>query len=465
MGPAYRLAARIVHRLPWPSGTLADSLAGRREADLNWTVWAMRNKPDGPLIWAHAASVGEAMTLVPVVTRLRVRTGRLTVILTHTSPSLDGRQVPGFDHIDFLPLDEPGCVAAALSILKPSLLLFGRGDLWPELITQASGTGIPIAVAGAMVRAGSARLRWPARAALARVHRAVTWVGAISPEDAERWRRLGVPAERITVTGDPRHDQVVERIPDLRPARRWRAATGPALTVVAGSTEPDDDEILAEAAANTGDQWRWLVIPHDGSDRRAPEVEAAFRRRGLPVTLWDGRENPNSALVTVVSRPGLLADLYWAGDVAWVGGGGTAGLVHAVCEPAAASLPVLAGPHLGTVRDGTLLAGAGGAAAARDAEALAARLAHWAAAPEARRRAGLAARAALDAGAAGHTAARIRQLLGRQPSQPGGGDPAGRAGRFNSGDTKAMGRSRRERPTIFAGQPREPTSRCRSPGS
>jgi 3-deoxy-D-manno-octulosonic-acid transferase len=363
MGPAYRLAARVVHRWPFPPGTLAASLAGRRAAPPRWHAWAAARGPD-PLVWAHAASLGETQAVLPVVARLRARVPGLAVILTHTSPSVTGHPLlRAFDRADYLPLDEPAPIAALLDALRPSLLLFSRGDLWPETVTRAAARGVPVAVAGATVRPRSARLRTPAIRLLRPVHRAVTWLGAASGEDAARWRRLGVPADRVAVTGDPRHDQVIERLPDLGPARRWQAAGSGALTLVAGSVEPDDDALLAQAARLAGGAWRWLVIPHSPMEGRARSLAAAFRRRRLSVARWDGASNVEPAAVTILSRPGILADLYWAADVAYVGGGWKTGALHAVCEAAVTGVPVVAGPRLGAVRDGALLEAGGGGSA------------------------------------------------------------------------------------------------------
>jgi 3-deoxy-D-manno-octulosonic-acid transferase len=414
MGSAYRTAARVLHRLPYPPGTLATSLAGRRAAAARWHAWAAGARGDGPLIWAHAASVGEGLALQSVVARLRARARHLRVVLTHTSPSVVAHPpFHEFDRTDYLPLDEPRPLAEVLDALRPALLLFSRGDLWPELVAGAAARRIPVAVAGGMVRPRSGRLRAPALWALRPMHRVVAWVGAAGDGDAERWRRLGVPADRVTVTGDPRHDQVAERIPDLRPAARWRSGPrGAALTLVAGGVEPADDVVLADAARRAGDAWHWLVVPHDPNPRRVERVEAAFRRRGVTVAPWDAESALPAAHVTVVARRGLLADLYWAADAAWVGGGFRDGGLHAACEAAVVGLPIAAGPLLSTVRDGALLEQAGGAEPVSEAGALVTLLDAWAASPGRRRVDGLAARAALETGASARTAGKLARLSG-----------------------------------------------------
>lgn len=416
MGPIYRVAARLLHRLPYPGGTLTDSLAGRRGAAERWRAWAGA-RGDGMLLWAHAASVGESLALVPVVDRLRVRLRNPRVILTHTSPSLaDHGPARAFERTDFLPLDEPGPLTDVLDALRPTLLLFSRSDLWPELVARAAGRGIPVAVAGGAVRARSGRLRAPAVWALRSVHRMVAWVGAVSADDAARWLRLGVPAGRIAVTGDPRHDQVAERVPDLRPAARWNdGRRGASPTLVAGSVEPEDDAVLAGAARLAGSSWRWLVVPHTTDARRLAGIESAFRNQGVAVARWDGTSAPPPGGVTVLVRPGLLADLYYAADAAYVGGGFRDGALHAACEAAVVALPIVAGPRLSTVRDGALLERAEAACPVADALALARQLGAWAVSPGRRRAQGLNGRGALETGAAGRTVRALTELVGVNP--------------------------------------------------
>jgi 3-deoxy-D-manno-octulosonic-acid transferase len=181
---------------------------------------------------------------------------------------------------------------------------------------------------------------------------------------------------------------------------------------VAGSIEPEDDGPLADAVRLTGDEWRWLLVPHATTPGRLDQVESAFRERGVAVARWDGGSAPPPGPVTLLARQGLLADLYYAADAAWVGGGFRAGGLHAACEAAAVAVPILAGPLLATVRDGRLLARAGAATPVDRPAAAARRLRDWAAGPSRRVAEGLRGRAALEAGAAGRTAEALAAIAG-----------------------------------------------------
>jgi len=419
---AYRLVAPIVHRLPFPPGVLAESLAGRRGAAARWDAWAAEHSGDGPLIWAHAASVGEQQVLEPVLHRLLRARPDVRIVQTHTSPSVLPTACPAaVRHRDYLPWDEPGAIATTLDALAPALLLFGRGDLWPELVSSTAARGIPVAVAGATVRAGSARLRTPARLALRDAYRHVRWLGAATSANAERWSRLGVPAEDITVTGDPRHDRILERIADLGPAGAVRAWAGGAPVFVAGSIEPDDDSVLAFALARLASatpELRTVLVPHVAVETRIEWIRRGLAKHGVAAGLWRGPANgplPVAPVVIAATR-GVLADLYLGADIAYVGGGFRRGRLHAVAEPAAVGLPVIVGPRWQAAIDAEPMVTSGGAMplAGRDAGTHLARIVSRLA-PDAdeRTRRGMAARAVLTDGAAEATARAVLSLVGR----------------------------------------------------
>ncbi len=415
MGLAYRLAARLAHRASPAGRRWGASLAGRRDAHRRWVAWGA-GPPDAPMLWVHAASVGEALAAEPVVRRLRTAVPTLRVALTHTSPSVTHFPLPWADRVDYLPLDEPLPVATTLDALRPRLLLFSRGDLWPELVGAAAARTIPIAVGGATVRPASLRLRWPTRALLRGTYRHVRFLGAASAEDADRWARLGVPPTAIQVTGDPRHDQLVERLPDLTaiaPLRVW-AESRPVL--VGGSTEPADEPMLCAWAAmlRTAEHpARLLLVPHDPAEARIQRVARHVTDVDLRAELWSGGDVRGQPDVVVVARRGLLADLYLLAAVAYVGGGFRRGGLHAVAEPAVCGVPVVVGPRWRAFPDAAALLSVG-AACALDAavpRAMPPTVRRWLDDRDARDAAGLAGRGVVASGAASRTAWALARLL------------------------------------------------------
>ena len=102
-------------------------------------------RPDGPLVWLHSASVGEMLSILPLVERIRARdTNVLVTAGTVTAAELAERRLPpGVIH-QFAPLDVPQFVARFLDHWRPDLALFVETDLWPNLIMAGAARNIPL---------------------------------------------------------------------------------------------------------------------------------------------------------------------------------------------------------------------------------------------------------------------------------------------------------------------------------
>lgn len=296
---------------------------------------------------------------------------------------------------------------------------------------QAAARGVALAIVSATLAPTSSRRGGLARRLLGPSYAALDRVGAIDEADAAGLAALGVARERIVVTGDTRHDAARARLatlspeaPHLRALRHGGHDTRP--IVAAGSTWPGDERVLLPAlvAARTqGACFRLVIAPHEPGPAHLDDLERRLRRAlepGItlvrlsrllasdnveplpPGNLPSGNRSFASGNwkwdVVVVDVVGVLAELYAAAAVAYVGGGFHGKGLHSVIEPAAAGVPVLFGPRWRSSRDARLLLEAGGAVAARDDRELSAALARWLKDETARATAARAARAVVERG-------------------------------------------------------------------
>jgi 3-deoxy-D-manno-octulosonic-acid transferase len=243
-------------------------------------------------------------------------------------------------------------------------------------------------------------------------------VGAISPDDAERFGRLGVSAERRSVMGDARFDQVWRRAESVdRAAELLKPfSTFDEPVLVAGSTWPEDERHLVLAVAalrQKGRPVRLVLVPHEPTPAHVRQAEERITGAGLSLTRIGDLAAGDENAVVVVDRVGVLGDLYAVADVAYVGGGfGSAGL-HSVLEPAAFGAPVLFGPRHTNAREAGELVAAGGAFEVSSAEEMERILAGLLDVYEVRARAGAKARAYVQArlGAAERGAEMVERML------------------------------------------------------
>jgi 3-deoxy-D-manno-octulosonic-acid transferase len=403
-------------------GKIGRGARQRRGVVERMEAWAARERDAGrPLVWFHASSVGEGLQARATIEAFRARRPEVQIVYTYFSPSAEAfaARLP-LDFVDVLPLDVPAGLRRALDALRPSVIVFSKTDVWPNLTREADRRGVPMALLSGTLPASSSQLRGPARAFLAPAYRRLRHVGAISEEDSARFARLGVPASRRSVMGDARFDQVVAQ---AVPSTRSEALVGPFRdsgrpTVVAGSTWPPDEIRLLEALQEEGlasGSCRLMLAPHEPTDDHLARFEALVDRHGLRVARLSSVEAGQPApAVLLVDRLGILGDLYALADVAYVGGGfGTAGL-HSVLEPAAFGAPVIFGPHHSKARDAKGLLVAGGAFAVADTADLRRRLALLLKDEGARAAAGAAARDYVESGtgAAERGAEIVEGLLG-----------------------------------------------------
>ena len=320
--------------------------------------------PARPLAWFHAPSVGEGLQAEAVMQALRAARPAWQVAYTHFSSSAEGlaRRVPA-DIADYLPYDTPEAAEAMLDALRPSVLVFTKLDLWPELATRAARRGVKVVLVAATVRPGSGRLGWPARSLLEPGYQALSAVAAVDPADAVRVSALGAAPGVVSIEGDPRYDSVAAKVAAVRPDDPLLRFGAGAPTLVAGSTWPDDERLLLRAfgqvlAEHPGT--RLILVPHEPSPQALARVDelAALLRLPPPVRL---SEATAPVPLLLVDKVGVLAALYGAGNMAYVGGGYRKAGLHSVLEPAAWGVPVLMGPRWTESRDAALLREAGAA--------------------------------------------------------------------------------------------------------
>jgi 3-deoxy-D-manno-octulosonic-acid transferase len=232
-----------------------------------------------------------------------------------------------------------------------------------------------------------------------------------SRQEAPRWCDLGFDAATVIVTGDPRDDYVVERALDLtalEPLRVW--AQGKRL-MIAGSTHPADERCLLEALNGQSSRDALVLVPHESHPTRTRALLEAARDSNVAARVWrEGAPVPECRAL-VITRPGMLQDLYALADIAFVGGGFDQSGVHSMAEAAAFAVPIIVGAHGTRSMECRRFLTATGATVVSDARHLAAIWRAWSEQPDVRARIGLAARRGLTAGASSRTVAYLLDML------------------------------------------------------
>jgi 3-deoxy-D-manno-octulosonic-acid transferase len=423
------LVARVIPP-PAASGSGAKwhrALAGRRGLTERYREWAsVHRDPSRPLLWFHAPSVGEGLQARPILELARAQRRDAQLAYTFFSPSAE----PFANSLDvdvagYLPFDTVSNARALLDALRPQAIVFSKLDVWPTLALESHARGVALVLVSATLAAGSSRRGLMATALLRESYALLDAVGAIDADDAARLVELGVRADRISVTGDTRYDQVAARAGRTNRSSALLAplaSTRP--TLVAGSTWPADEAPLLAAftavrqAVPTA---RLIIAPHEPTATHLAPIESWSRRNGLTLARIPVEGAVANADVLLVDRVGVLGELYALADVAFVGGAFHAAGIHSVLEPASFGAPVLFGPRHQASRDAGLLIAAGGGFVVGDADEAAAQLRRLFTDTSARTSAGRAAGevVARGTGAAGRSWALVASTLAGTSSGSG----------------------------------------------
>ena len=375
---------RALPRMPFLPDKARRSVEGRRELVERLETWGKENRNEAALVWFHAPSVGEGLQTRPVIEALRELRPDVQILYTYFSPSAEkfAEQLP-VDYADYMPFDVVADLMRVMEAVRPSAIVFGKLDVWPNVTRVAGWCDVPLALVSATLAPNSSRLRWPARRLLGPAYERLDAVGAISVEDAARLALLGVPAERIEITGDARFDQVWARAQEVDPTQPPVSllAGHDGLSLVAGSTWPEGEKHLVPAVAKlqaSHPNLRAVFVPHEPTDDHLRRLESHLDVDELAhVRLSELESGAAAAEVIVVDKIGVLGELYALADIAYVGGGfGKKGL-HSVLEPAALGAPVLFGPRHANAREATELIERRGAISVKSGKELERALERW----------------------------------------------------------------------------------------
>jgi len=376
-------------------------------------------------IWVHAASVGEAQAAAILIEALRGaahRDGEITLTcMTATGRARARALLPDID-VRYAPYDLPGCVRRTLQRLKPRLLIVMETELWPNLLHQAAQDEVPILLASARISERTAGWYRRLTGLLQPTLRERVWVAAQSAADAQRFLALGVPRERVRVSGNLKFDRRLA--PDLTArgaALRARYAPGRPVWVAGSTQEGEEPMVLAAHRQLRARLPEALLVLAPRYPQRFDAVVALVQGTQLRLVRRSGPNPEDRFEVLVLDTLGELMDFYAAADVAFVGGSLVPLGGHNLLEPAAIGLPVLSGPHQFNSPDiARTLNECGALTTVTDAGSLAAALERLLSDPELRARQGDSARAAIEAnrGALAGVLATIEALASTAASSP-----------------------------------------------
>jgi 3-deoxy-D-manno-octulosonic-acid transferase len=308
-------------------------------------------RPRGTLVWLHGVSVGESLSLLPLVQTLRREHPDIAVLVTsgtQTSAALMAQRLPPMVIHQYAPIDGPGAVGRFLDHWRPDLAVFVESELWPNLLTGARLRGTKTALISAKLSdkslRGWSRARGMARGLLG----GFDLLLAQDQRAADRFEALGVKAHGLA---DLKFG--AEPLPvDAANLEALRASLKNRPVLVAASTHEGEEDILLQSFRAALEPWDaavrdpvLVIVPRH--PERGEAILSMALEQDFNAALQSAGDNPGGHEVYIADTLGELGLWYRLGHMAVIGGSLREGLAgHNPLEPARLGCPFVSGANV-----------------------------------------------------------------------------------------------------------------------
>jgi 3-deoxy-D-manno-octulosonic-acid transferase len=210
----------------------------------------IRKQPDKKCIWIHAVSVGEVNATTTLIKELETKFPDYEIAISTTTDTGFARANALFANrlsVFYFPMDFSLTMKRAFANIRPAMCLLIELEIWPNLVRIAKQSGIPVIIVNGRLSERSLGRYKLIKAVTKKIFGNITLALAQSEEYAERFRQVGVPAERVIVTGSVKYDtaQVADKVDGadvlaaqlgLKNERLW----------VAGATGDNEEQIILD---------------------------------------------------------------------------------------------------------------------------------------------------------------------------------------------------------------------------
>ena len=347
-------------------------------------------------LWIHASSVGEVRLAKTLITVLQEQgETRPIVFSAFTATGYAMAKEENLPHVFRLPLDFPLCLNPVFDQIAPLQLILIEAELWPCLLRQCKKRKIPVLQINGRVSKKSLNRYGKLKSFFLWITEGVTMFSMRSQLDAERLLELGIPEEKIKVTGNIKFDT-----PPMEANKLKSVAFDPSFfLIVFGSTRPGDEGLVMEAYVKLKNDFPNIIgVIAPRHIQRCREVEDLIREFNVEYISYskigeaDDWVNRPGALI-LVDKLGMLTSFYANAKLAYVGGGFNPHFGgQNILEPAAFNIPVLFGRHMNNFEyEAKLLIDSGGGIQLQKEEELYPKLKHFILSSKDRQKAGRAA--------------------------------------------------------------------------
>ncbi len=300
------------------------------------------NQSGRKLAWFHCASLGEFEQGRPIIEAFKQQNPQYLILITFYSPS--GYEVrkayTGADLILYLPLDTRPNVRRFVETVKPDIVFYIKYEFWFNFLSYLQAKNIPTILISAVFRPDQHFFKgygeWPRK-----VLQGFTKIFVQNENSKELLGFIGI--DDVEVSGDTRFDRVAAVAASSDVIEIAEAFSRNHQVMVAGSTWPEDEELIFALIGQNKHKLRVILAPHEINPAH---IDALVKKAGNKAVLFSmtNTDEVKNAEILIIDSIGMLSNLYRYGTFAYIGGGFGAG-IHNILEASAYGLPVFFGPN------------------------------------------------------------------------------------------------------------------------
>ena len=312
-------------------------------------------RPNGKLVWLHAASVGESQMLLPVIDRLLGHNPNLNILMTSgtmTSAQLLAERLPEQAIHQYIPLDYPKAVRNFLKHWSPDLAIWSESEIWPNLIRQTKKQNIPMVLLNARMNQKSID-NWNKRGpkSAASLFGSFDLILAANQETARGLS--GILGHTVEMAGNLKDAAPALPVKEAH-LTKLNTQIGSRPVWCAASTHPGEDSIMINAHKSVLERHPdALLILAPRHPERAPEIKDILKSNGLAfATRSTGRAVTDQKSVLLYDTIGEMGLAFRLSQVSFICGSLINSFKgHNPLEAARLDNAVLTGPHIASFAD------------------------------------------------------------------------------------------------------------------
>ena len=307
-----------------------------------------RPRPEGKLFWFHGASVGEAVSMLPLIDRLLKEDPNLSILVTTgtlTSAEIMEKRLPPRAFHQFIPFDVPKYAKRLLNHFKPDAALWFESELWPSLLSETHRRKIPLILVNGRISDKSFAMWRKFKFISQEILNCFSCCLGQSEQDKNRLILLG--AKKAACFGNIKYAGQPLPVDEAKLTELKVKINGRKVFLISSTHDNEEEQLAAHFAQLKQSVADILIIVVPRHPHRGAEIQEMLERKGFKTALRSkGGEIGADIDVYIADTIGEMGYWYALSPIVFVGGSLVAHGGQNFMEPARDKCAVLVGPYM-----------------------------------------------------------------------------------------------------------------------